>query len=108
MASEYEIYKKAAFAAIGELLEQGFLLDDLDWDVSRGKFTLRLRGADRKPMVAVGLITYRRKDNMIVMVNAVTGANEELPLFVGSKPNSAIDSAVCDFAKRLREEAAYK
>ena len=110
MASMYEIYKQFSSVAIGKLMEKEFLLDDLDWDVKGGKYTLRIRGADRRPMVAVGLLTFRRRDNMIVAINAVTGEKTEFQLIaVGGQSNiEDFLGFICDYAQKLREEAAYR
>ena len=108
MASMYDIYKQFSSVAISKLMEREYLLDDLDWDVKSGKYTLRIRGADRSPMVAVGLLTFRRKDNMIVAINAVTGEKTEFQLVADGGQNNIEDflGFICDYAQKLREEAA--
>ncbi len=52
-------FHKYASVAIGSLSDNGYLLNDLDWDVKGQKYTLRIRGADRQPMVGVGVTTFR-------------------------------------------------
>ncbi len=98
-------FHRLASVAIGALSDGGYLLDPLDWDVKGQKYTLRIRGANREPMVAVGLITFRRKDGAIVLTDAVTGTQAAFPL----KENAAaaFSSFSLEFAQRLREEAAY-
>ena len=34
-------------------MEKGFIRSDLDWDVNRGKFTLRLFGVDNMPLKVI-------------------------------------------------------
>ena len=34
-------------------MEKGFIRNDLDWDVKKGNFTLRLFGADNTPLKAI-------------------------------------------------------
>ena len=110
MSSMYNIYEQFASVAIGKLMEREYLLDDLDWDVKGGKYTLRIRGADRSPMVAVGLLTFRRKDNMIVAINAVTGEKTEFSLIAVVCQSNIEDflDFICEYAQKLREEAAYR
>ena len=110
MASMYDIYKQFANAAIYRLMEHEYLLDDLDWDVKSGKYTLRIRGEDRRPMVAVGLLTFRRKDNMIIAVNAVTGEQTEFQIVSDNGKNNCEEflDFICEYASKLRDEAAYK
>lgn len=110
MASTYDIYKQFANVSISKLMEREYLLDDLDWDVKSGKYTLRIRGADRKPMVAVVLLTFRRRDNMIVAINAVTGEKTKFQLIaVGGQSNiEDFLDFICEYAQKLREKASYR
>ncbi len=49
MATIYNCYQHYVYTAIDLLMEKGFIRSDLDWDVNRGKFTLRLFGVDNAP-----------------------------------------------------------
>ena len=49
MATIYNCYQHYVYTAIHLLMEKGFIRSDLDWDVNRGKFTLRLFGVDNMP-----------------------------------------------------------
>ena len=109
MASKTSIIRSWIFAAITELFEQEYLLDSLDWDVKGNKYTLRIRGADRRPMVGVGLITFSGTSGNISFINAVTGHRETMKADVESKESKQVFlNNVFDFAKQLRDEAAYK
>ncbi len=67
MATVYDWYKMYAHCAINELREKGHIENELDWDINRGKFTLRIkRNATETPTVF--LITFRRKDETIVII----------------------------------------
>ena len=109
MASKTSIIRLWISAAITELFAQEYLLDNLDWDVKGNKYTLRIRGADRRPMVGVGLITFYGTSGSISLINAVTGHRETMKADVESKESKKVFlNNVSDFAKRLRDEAAYK
>ena len=110
MASTYDLYKLFASVAISKLMEQEYLLDDLDWDVKNGKYTLRIHGADRKPVVAVGILTFRNKDNMIVAADAVTNEQTEFQLISNDGKNNKEDflNFICEYAQKMREYAAHQ
>ena len=107
MSSKTDIIHSYIAAAISELFAKEYLLDNLDWDIQGNKYTLRIRGADSRPMVAVGLITWTSAG--ITLINAVTGKKDSLKVDVESKDSKQdILRSVSDFAEQLREEAAYK
>lgn len=110
MATKTNIFHHFASAAISELFDKGYLLDDLDWDVKAQKYTLRIRGVDRRPMVAVGLITFSLKNNKIIVADAVTGEKNNFEILeVNSKSNlDDFLKFICEWAQKLRENAAYK
>ena len=109
MASRTDIIRSWISGAIAELFAKEYLLDNLDWDVKGNKYTLRIRGADRRPMVAVGLITFSGTSDRISFINAVTGQKESLKVDVEDNDSKQIFlKNVSDFAKRLRDEGAYK
>lgn len=107
MATKANVYHQLASAAIGELSDKGYLLDPLDWDVKSQKYTLRIRGADRKPMVAVGLITTSLKNDKVIVFDAVTGEKDE---FEGMETSNreAFMSFICAWAQKLRDVSAYR
>lgn len=110
MATKTDIFHQFALQAIRELSEKGYLLNNLDWDVKAQKYTLRIRGADRRPMVAVGLITFSLKSNNIIVIDAVTHekCNFEI-LEVNGKGNlDDFLKFMCEWAQKLREISAYK
>ena len=109
MPSKTNIIRLWISAAIGELFDKGYLLNDLDWDVKGNKYTLRIRGADSRPMVAVGIITFTGISDNVVLTNAVTGQKTSIKIDVESDKNqSDFLNNICNFAQQLREEAAYK
>ena len=110
MATKTNIFHQFSSAAIGELFNKGYLLDALDWDVKAQKYTLRIRGKDRKPMVAVGLITFSLKSNKIIVIDAVTHEKNQFEIVeLNNKSNiTEFLSFICDWAQKLRETAAYK
>lgn len=110
MATKTNIFHHLSSLAIGELFDKGYLLNDLDWDVKAQKYTLRIRGADRKPMVAVGLITFSLKNNTIIVIDAVTYEKSEFELIEinGQNNTDSFIRFICDWAQKLREAAAYK
>ena len=110
MATKTNIFHHLSSLAIGELFDKGYLLNDLDWDVKAQKYTLRIRGADRKPMVAVGLITFSLKNNTIIVIDAVTHEKSEFELIEinGQNNTDSFIRFICDWAQKLREAAAYK
>jgi hypothetical protein len=107
MATKTNSFHQFAAIAIGELFDKGYLLNPLDWDVKAQKYTLRIRGIDQKPMVAVGLITFSARNNKIIVYDAVTGEKDE---FVGIEATNRVAylAFICAWAQRLRETAAYK
>ena len=107
MATKTNVFHQFAAIAIGELSNRGFLLNPLDWDVKAQKYTLRIRGIDQKPMVAVGLITFSAKNNKIVVYDAVTGEKDEF-VSIETTNRDAYLAFICAWAQRLREPAAYK
>ena len=107
-----DIYDMYASAAIDGLTEKEYLMNSLDWDINETdhKYTLRIRGADHRPMVAVGLITFRQKDTMIILINAVTGEHTQFQMKLNNDKNN-LDEFVefmLTYAQKLQEEAAYK
>ena len=110
MATKTNIFHQLSALAINELFDKGYLLNDLDWDVKAQKYTLRIRGADRKPMVAVGLITFSLKNNTIIVIDAVTHEKSKFELIEmsGQINTDSFISFICDWAQKLRETAAYK
>ena len=109
MASKTDSIRSWIAVAIEELFAKKYLLNDLDWDVKGNKYTLRIRGADRRPMVAVGLITFFGQTGNISLINAVTGEKESLKVDVGNKESHQVFlKKVLAFAKRLRDEEAYQ
>lgn len=109
MATLSDIFNQYASVAICELTEKGFLLDTLDWDKKGQKYTLRIRGADRKPMVGVGLITFQNWKHTITLIDAVKGSETKFQFDPDNKENkSDFLNCVLIFAKQLREEASYK
>jgi len=110
MATKTSRFHLLASVAIVELSDKGYLLDDLDWDVKGQKYTLRIRGTDRRPMTAVGLITFSLKSNKIIVIDAVTGEKGEFEI-LETDGNSNTDDFllfICNWAQKLRETAAYK
>ena len=107
MAIKTNVFHQFAAIAIGELSDRGYLLNPLDWDVKAQKYTLRIRGADSKPMVAVGLITFSAKSDKIIVFDAVTSEKDE---FEGIETinRDAFLAFICAWAQKLRETAAYK
>lgn len=110
MATITDIFHQFASAAIGELFEKGYLLDNLDWDVKAQKYTLRIRGAERQPMVAVGLITFSSKNNKIIVIDAVTQTKSDFEIVILNGKNNIEDflKFICNWAQELRTISAYK
>ena len=107
MATKTAVFHQLASFAISELSDKGFLLDPLDWDVKAQKYTLRIRGIDQRPMVAVGLITFSAKSNKIVVYDAVTGEKDEFE-GIETTNREAYLAFIYAWAQKLRETAAYK
>lgn len=109
MASKTESFRASISTAIDVLFKKGYLLNNLDWDIKGNKYTLRIRGADRRPMVGVGLITFNGTSGNVSLINAVTGQKTSLKVDFQSDEGirAYLDSVLC-FAQQLREEAAYK
>lgn len=107
MATKTQIFHKLAAVAIGALTDKEYLLNPLDWDVKAQKYTLRIRGTDQRPMVAVGLISFSAKSNKIVVYDAVTGEKDEFEGMDGTNKDAFL-TFICAWAQRLRETAAYK
>lgn len=109
MATDVNVFGTYAASAISELFEKEYLLDNLDWDGRGQKYTLRIRGADRKPMVGVGLIVYKKRGNMIMLIDAVK--KNETAFQIDRSKNDNMNgflNCVLSFAQRLREEASYQ
>ena len=107
MATKTNAFHQFAAIAIEELFDKGYLLNPLDWDVKAQKYTLRIRGADQRPMVAVGLITFSARNNKIVVYDAVTGEKDEFE-GVESTNRNAFLAFICAWAQKLRDVSAYK
>lgn len=107
MATKANAFHQFAAIAIGELFDKGYLLNPLDWDVKAQKYTLRIRGADQRPMVAVGLITFSAKNNKIVVYDAVTGEKDEFEGIDGTNKDAFL-AFICAWAQKLRDVSAYK
>ena len=107
MATKTNAFHQFAAVAIGELEDKGYLLNPLDWDVKSQKYTLRIRGADRRPMIAVGLITFSAKSNKIIVYDAITGEKDEFDGLETTNKDAFL-TFICAWAQRLRETAAYK
>ena len=107
MATKTAIFHQLAFFAIFELLDKEYLLNTLDWDVKAQKYTLRIRGADKRPMVAVGLITFSAKNNKIFVYDAVTGEKDEFEGVESTNRDAFLDF-ICTWAQKLRDISAYR
>ena len=107
MATKTAVFHQLASLAISELSDKGYLLDPLDWDVKAQKYTLRIRGADQRPMVAVGLITFSARNNKIVVYDAVTGEKDEFEGIDGTNKDSFL-AFICAWAQKLRDASAYR
>lgn len=107
MATKSAVFHQLASLAISELSDKGYLLNSLDWDVKAQKYTLRIRGADHRPMVAVGLITFSAKNNKIVVYDAVTGEKDEFE-GVDRTNKDAFLAFICAWAQKLRDASAYR
>lgn len=107
MATKTAVFHQLASFAISELSDKGYLLNPLDWDVKAQKYTLRIRGIDQKPMVAVGLITFSARNNKIVVYDAVTGEKDEFESVESTNRNAFLDF-ICAWAQKLRDTSAYR
>lgn len=67
MATVYNYYIMYASCAINVLREKGYIENELDWDINRGKYTLRIKRNETETP-SVFLITFRRKDETIVII----------------------------------------
>ena len=88
MATIYNCYQHYVYTAIELLMEKGFIRSDLDWDVNRGKFTLRLFGVDNMPLKVI-IIWFRRKESVIVVSDAKTHENTEFHIVFEDAKNKA-------------------
>lgn len=107
MATKTAVFHQLTSLAISELSDKGYLLDTLDWDVKSQKYTLRIRGADRRPMVAVGLITASWKSNKMIVIDAVTGEKDEFEGIDGTNKDAFL-AFICAWAQKLRDVSAYR
>ena len=107
MATKTQIFHQLAAVAIGALTDKEYLLNPLDWDVKAQKYTLRIRGADHTPMVAVGLITFSARNNKIVVYDAVTGEKDEFEGVDRTNKDSFL-AFICAWAQKLRDVSAYR
>ena len=107
MATKTNSFHQFAAIAIGELFDKGYLLNPLDWDVKAQKYTLRIRGTDHRPMVAVGLITFSARNNKIVVYDAVTGEKDEFEGIDGTNKDAFL-AFICAWAQTLRDVSAYR
>lgn len=71
MATNYNLYQHYIYTAIDLLMKKGLIKNDLDWDVNRGKFTLRLSDGANRPLRVI-ITEFRRKDSTIVVTDAKT------------------------------------
>lgn len=88
MATIYDYYKHYVHIAIGTLKEKGFLQSELDWDIYKGKFTLRLRQSDGAPLTVL-VIEFRKRDNTIIVIDANTHERMEFMIIIEDKSNKA-------------------
>lgn len=107
MATKSAVFHQLASLAISELFDKEYLLNPLDWDVKAQKYTLRIRGEDRRPMVAVGLITFSARNNKIVVYDAVTGEKDEFEGIDGTNKDAFL-AFICAWAQKLRDVSAYR
>lgn len=107
MATKTNVFHQFAAVAISELFDKEYLLNPLDWDVKAQKYTLRIRGEDRRPMVAVGLITFSARNNKIVVYDAVTGEKDEFEGVDRTNKDSFL-AFICAWAQKLRDVSAYR
>ena len=106
MTTKSAVFHQLASLAISELSDKGYLLNPLDWDVKAQKYTLRIRGTDHRPMVAVGLITFSARKNKIVVYDAVTGEKDEFEGIDGTNKDAFL-AFICAWAQKLRDVSAY-
>lgn len=101
MATIYNCYQHYVYTAIHLLTEKGFIRNDLDWDVNRGKFTLRLFGVDNTPLKVI-IIWFRRKDGVIVVSDAKTHENTEFHIaFEDVKNKDEFHKFIIDYILRI-------
>ena len=79
--------------AIGMLREKGFLRSELDWDINKGKFTLRLCHSDGLPSTIL-VIEFRRRDNTIIVIDTNTHQRMEFMIEIEDRYNK---TAFLDF-----------
>lgn len=88
MATIYDYYKHYVHIAIGMLREKGFLRSELDCDIYKGKFTLRLRHSDGSPLTVL-VVEFRKRDNTIIIIDANTHERMEFMIIIEDKNNKA-------------------
>ena len=81
MATIYNYYQLYIHTAIDMLEGTGYLKDSLDWDVNRGKFTLRLRNRDGSPLTVL-VITFKKSKSSIVIVDTKTHMQTEFRIIL--------------------------
>ena len=86
MATVYDYYKHYVHIAIGTLREKGLLRSELDWDICKGKFTLRLFRSNGSPSTIL-VIEFRRRDNTIIVIDTNTHQQMEFMIDIKDKNN---------------------
>ena len=109
MASKSAIYHMYACSTISVLRENGYIHGDRDWDVNGLKYTLRIQrqGIELNKYNCVGilLITYRSKDNTVVLINDNTGEKIEFQIDRSKEDNShEFHDVICNFARQMQDE----
>lgn len=110
MAKPVDVFQVYVSGAIASLFDKGYLLHPLDYDVREPSYyILRIRGAERQPMVGVGSVTYNARKSTITLSDCVTNLKTVLPFIPDDKNNyNEFLQCIFAFAQQLREEASYQ
>ena len=97
MATAYDYYEHYMHTAIGMFSELGYIRNELDWDILRGKFTLRLYQKDGSSK-AVLVTEFLQSSNTIVVIDAVTHNRLEYQMSIAQKNDKdAFHKALCEY-----------
>lgn len=96
MATAYDYYEHYMHTAIGMFSEMGYIRNELDWDILRGKFTLRLYQKDGLSKTVL-VTEFQQSSNTITVIDATTHERLEYQMNINQKNDkNAFHKALCE------------
>ncbi len=100
MATAFDYYEHYMHTAIEKFRELGYIRNELDWDILRGKFTLRLYQKDGASKTVL-IIEFQQSSNTITVIDAITHKRLEYHMNIGqTNDKDAFHKVLCEYVSK--------